>query len=84
MKLYINKFIKFKLIKSGIMAIVYSSKKSHLTEKQIEEICNSIPVNKSLPEYVGKSIINKIRTRLFNELSNVSIYPEMFLSLKMK
>jgi hypothetical protein len=64
------------------MAIVYSSKKVKLTEDQIEDICRDIPVNKSLPEYVGKSIVNKIRTRLFNELSNISIYPEMFNKFK--
>lgn len=64
------------------MAIVYSSKKLKLTDEQLEDICNAIPINKSLPEYVSKSIVNKIRTRLYNELSNVSIYPEMFTKFK--
>jgi DNA-directed RNA polymerase II subunit RPB1 len=41
-----------------------------------------IPVNKSLPEYIGKSINNRIRTRLFNELCEVSIYPEMYDKFK--
>ena len=68
------------------MAIVYSSKKSPLTEYQIEEICSSIPINGCingcLPEYVAKSISNRLRTRLYNDLSNVSIYPEMYNKLK--
>jgi DNA-directed RNA polymerase beta' subunit len=64
------------------MSIVYSSKKLKLTESQIEDICNSIPINKSLPEYIGRSIINNIRMRLYNELSNVSIYPEMYSKFK--
>lgn len=64
------------------MSIVYSSKKVCLTENQIEEICASIPINKSLPEYVGKSIYNRIKTRLYNDLCNVHIYPEMFKKFK--
>ena len=64
------------------MSIVYSSKKINLSESQIEDICNAIPINNSLPEYVAKSIINKIRTRLYNDLSNVSIYPEMYAKFK--
>jgi len=64
------------------MEIVYTSKKEKLTETQIEDICNSFPINKSLPEYVGRSIINKIRNRLHNELYNVSVYPEMFNKFK--
>lgn len=64
------------------MAIVYSSKKVHLSESQIEEICESIPINKALPEYVAKSIVNRIRTRLYNDLCNVSVYPEMYNKFK--
>jgi len=64
------------------MAIVYSSKKVSLTEKQLEDICDSIPINKSLPEFVGKSIVNNIRTRLYNDLSNITIYTEMYEKFK--
>lgn len=64
------------------MAIVYSSKKTPLTEHQIEEICSLIPLNKSLPEYVAKSTANRIRMRLYNDLSNISIYPEMYKNFK--
>ncbi len=64
------------------MAIVYSSKKSPLTEEQIDEICSLIPLNKSLPEYVAKSTANRIRMRLYNDLCNISIYPEMYKKFK--
>lgn len=64
------------------MAIVYSSKKVHLSESQIEEICVSIPINNALPEYVAKSIVNRIRTRLYNDLCNVTVYPEMYKKFK--
>lgn len=63
-------------------SIAYSSKKCLLTEEQIQEICLSIPINMSLPEYVGKSVINRIRTRLYNDLCKLSIYPEMYKKLK--
>ena len=64
------------------MALVYSSKKTPLSETQIEDICSSIPINGSLPEYVAKSIYNRIRTRLYNDLCNVQIYPEMYNKFK--
>lgn len=64
------------------MAITYSSNKSFLSDLQIEEICSSIPINKCLPEYVGKSIHNRIRNRLYNDLCNVKIYPEMYKKFK--
>lgn len=56
--------------------------KSRLSSEQISEICEAIPVNKNLPEYVRLSIITRIRTRLHNELSNVSIYQNLFPAFK--
>ena len=46
-------------------------KKEKLTESQIEEISNSIPLNPSLPEYIRLSTISRIRTRLYNDLCRV-------------
>ena len=79
MKLLSKIFFKNKTI---MTSIVYSSKKITLTEEQIEEICMSIPLNMSLPEYVARSTANRIRTRLYNDLCNISIYPEMYKKFK--
>ena len=62
------------------MSIV--SQKIPLTESQIDEICSLIPINKSLPEYIAKSTVNRIRTRISNDLSNITLYPEMFPKLR--
>lgn len=59
-----------------------ASKKVNLTEDQIEDICLSIDENKCLPEYVRKSIANRIRTQLYNDLTKVCIYPEMYDQFK--
>jgi DNA-directed RNA polymerase II subunit RPB1 len=56
--------------------------KQKLTHEQICEICESVPVNLSLPEYVRLSISSRIRTRLFNDLSTIQIYPHLFHSFK--
>jgi DNA-directed RNA polymerase beta' subunit len=56
--------------------------KQKLTHNQICEICEAVPVNLSLPEYVRLSIISRIRTRLFNDLSTIQIYPHLFSSFK--
>ena len=53
-----------------------------LTESQIEEICNSIPLNPSLPEYIRLSTISRIRTRLYNDLCRVELYPCLFENFK--
>lgn len=57
-------------------------KKVNLTEDQIQDICDSIPINRSIPEYVAKSIINRIRTRVYNDLLNIKIYPSLFKKFK--
>jgi len=56
--------------------------KQKLTHEQICEICEAVPVNLSLPEYVRLSISSRIRTRLFNDLSTIQIYPHLFHSFK--
>lgn len=56
--------------------------KQKLTHNQICEICEAVPVNLSLPEYVRLSISSRIRTRLFNDLSTIQIYPHLFQSFK--
>jgi DNA-directed RNA polymerase beta' subunit len=56
--------------------------KQKLTHEQICEICQAVPVNLSLPEYVRLSISSRIRTRLFNDLSTIQIYPHLFQSFK--
>jgi len=58
------------------------SQKVNLTEDQIDDICSTIQENKCLPEYVRKSITTRIRTQLYNDLSKVLIYPEMFDKFK--
>lgn len=56
--------------------------KQKLTHEQICEICEAVPVNLSLPEYIRLSISSRIRTRLFNDLSTIQIYPHLFHSFK--
>jgi DNA-directed RNA polymerase beta' subunit len=58
------------------------SQKINLTESQIEEICNEIPMNQTIPEYIAKTTVNRIRTRLANDLSTITLYPEMFPKFK--
>jgi len=53
-----------------------------LTHQQIESICNSIPINPSLPKKVGESIAEKIRKKLRNDLIHVKLYPQMFEAYK--
>jgi DNA-directed RNA polymerase II subunit RPB1 len=53
-----------------------------LTPLQIEDICNSIPVNQSLPYYVRLSISTQIRTRLSNDLEKVKIKPHLYEKFK--
>ena len=54
----------------------------NLSEYQIEEICNEIPINRSLPPKVGQASIEKIRNKLRQELKNVKIYPSIFGNFK--
>ena len=58
------------------------SQKINLTDSQIEEICNEIPMNQTIPEYIAKSTVNRIRTRIANDLSTITLYPEMFPKFK--
>ena len=58
------------------------AEKINLTESQIEEICNAIPINKNLPEYIAKSTINRVRTRIANDLSTITLYPSMYQKFK--
>ena len=53
-----------------------------LTEKQLEEICNAIPVNRALPPLVAQSVIQKVRTKLRADMKTVKIYPEIFPKFK--
>lgn len=53
-----------------------------LTEKQLEEICNAIPVNRALPPLVAQSVIQKVRTKLCADMKTVKIYPEIFPKFK--
>jgi DNA-directed RNA polymerase II subunit RPB1 len=64
------------------MSKMISKTKVKLSEDQLEDICSSIPINQCLPEYVSKSISNRIRTKLYNDLCNISIYPEMYQKFK--
>jgi DNA-directed RNA polymerase beta' subunit len=56
--------------------------KELLTPHQIGEICDAIPVNPSLPEYIRVATATRIRTRLSNELANVRIYHSLFQKFK--
>ena len=53
-----------------------------LTEKQLEEICNAIPINRALPPLVAQSVIQKVRTKLRADMKTVKIYPEIFPKFK--
>lgn len=53
-----------------------------LSVKQIEEICDLIPLNKSIPKNVAESIRERIKTKLRNDLKKVQIYPEIFEKFK--
>lgn len=53
-----------------------------LTEKQLDEICNAIPINRALPPLVAQSIIQKVRTKLCADMKKVKIYPEIFPKFK--
>ena len=53
-----------------------------LTEKQLDEICDAIPVNRALPPLVAQSIIQKVRTKLRADMKTVKIYPEIFPKFK--
>ena len=56
--------------------------KVRLTDAQMEDICNSIPVNRCLPEHIKHSVISKIRTRLYNDLHRVTLYPHLYEKFK--
>ena len=51
-------------------------------KEEMEEICKEIPVNPSLPEYIRLSTISRIRTRLYNDLCRVELYPCLFQKFK--
>ena len=53
-----------------------------LTDQQIDEICQALPVNRALPESVGKSIIFQVRMRLAQHLLGVRLYPCLFPRFK--
>ena len=55
---------------------------SPLTEQQIEEICQSIPMNKCIPVLVAESIVSNIRKKLATDLKTVMLYPSLFNSFK--
>jgi DNA-directed RNA polymerase beta' subunit len=59
-----------------------TDKKQKLTEEQLVELCEAIPLNPNLPKQVRLSIIANIRTRLYNDLSTVEIYPCLFQKFK--
>jgi hypothetical protein len=56
--------------------------KKPLTPEQIDELCEAIPINRALPEYIRVSTITRIRTRLANDLSRVKIYHHLFPAFK--
>lgn len=56
--------------------------KKSLTPEQIDELCEAIPINRALPEYIRVSTITRIRTRLANDLSRVKIYHHLFPAFK--
>ena len=56
--------------------------KKPLTHEQIDELCEAIPINRALPEYIRVSTITRIRTRLANDLSKVKIYHHLFPAFK--
>ena len=56
--------------------------KKPLTSEQIDELCDAIPVNRSMPEYIRTSVITRIRTRLANDLARVKIYHHLFSAFK--
>ena len=53
-----------------------------LSPVQIESICDSIPINPSLPKKVGESIAENIRKKLRNDLIHIKLYPQMFEAYK--
>lgn len=53
-----------------------------LSEQQLEEICNEIPLNRALPKLVAQSVIQRIRMKLKEDLKTVKIYSQMFQKFK--
>lgn len=58
------------------------SVKVQLSEEQMLDICQSMPINRSLPEHIRLSILSKIKTRLYNDLTRVKIYPHLYQKFK--
>lgn len=56
--------------------------KVQLTESQMLDICNSMPINRFLPEHIRLSILSKLKTRLYNDLARVKIYPHLYQKFK--
>jgi len=56
--------------------------KQFLTIQQIDEVCNLIPLNRSIPIKVAESISGRIRGKLRNDLKSVQIYPQIFETFK--
>ena len=49
-----------------------------MTEQQIDEICEALPVNRALPVAIATSIIYQVRMRLAAQLLTVRLYPPLF------
>lgn len=53
-----------------------------LSETQITEICNSLPINRGIPLKVAQSCLEKIQEKLRSDLRTVKIYPSCFNKYK--
>ena len=49
-----------------------------LSETQISDICNSLPINRGIPLKVAQSCLAKIQEKLRTDLRTVKIYPSCF------
>ena len=53
-----------------------------LSEQQIEDICQAIPINQSIPILIAESIVTNIRKKLKEDLKTVKLYPSLFETFK--
>ena len=60
---------------------IYENKR-FLTENEISNILDFITPNKGVPEQVAKSIANYKRSRLYNDLKNIQLYPSLIPQFK--
>lgn len=56
--------------------------KRKLFENEIQNILESLPTNKCIPEYIRKTHIENIQKRVRQQLESIQIYPEIFEDLK--